>query len=128
MRAAKTIGNARINLLLPCRCRPCRWRRLGGSCAGFVERLRLNFGAAPSIRARQAEHMLADIGEDEVGRDRRDLKQARLAPFALDIVFACETKAAMGLHACLTRMPGGIRGEELCHIGVRPARLACVEE
>src|SRR5487761_996481 len=42
---------------------------------------------APSIRARHPQHVLAEIGEYQVGRDRRGLVEAGLAPFALDVVF-----------------------------------------
>jgi hypothetical protein len=58
-----------------------------------------------SIRARHAEHMLADVGEDEVRRDRRDLVEAGLAELALDVVFRGEAEAAMGLQAGVGRLP-----------------------
>jgi len=61
-----------------------------------------------SIASRHAEHVLADIAEDQVGRDRRDLVEARLAPFALDAVFLGEGKAAVGLHAGFAGLPGGL--------------------
>ena len=48
-----------------------------------------------SVRPRHAEHVLAEIGEDQVGRDRRDLIEPRLAPFALDVVFLREAEAAV---------------------------------
>src|SRR5437868_15456903 len=63
---------------------------------------------AASIRAGHAEHMLGDKGQHEVGRDRRDLVQSRLAEFALDVVLLGEAEAAMGLDAGIRRLPGRI--------------------
>ena len=54
---------------------------------GIVE-CGLHAGGVGSVRTRHPEHVLADIGEDQVGRDRRDLVQPHLAPLALDVVFA----------------------------------------
>ncbi len=62
---------------------------LTGACQSFT-------GPLPSIGARHAEHVLADIGEDQIGRDRRGLVEASLAPFALDVVFLREGKPAIG--------------------------------
>ena len=58
-------------------------------------------GNAPtlSIRPRHAEHVLGEIAQDEVGRDRRHLVEAGLAELALDVVFLGEAEAAVGLHA-----------------------------
>ena len=58
-----------------------------------------------SIRARQAEHMLGQIAQDEIGRDRRHLVKPGFAEFAFDVVFLGETEAAVGLHAGLGRGP-----------------------
>src|SRR6202011_182868 len=61
-----------------------------------------------SIRPRHAEHVLAQEREDQVGRDRRDLHQPGLAPFALDVVLLGVTEAAVGLQRCLGRVPGSL--------------------
>jgi hypothetical protein len=58
-----------------------------------------------SIRPLHAEHVLAEVGEHQVGRDRRDLIKPHLAPFALDVVFLRITKAAMRLHRSLGGLP-----------------------
>src|SRR5258708_38309264 len=50
-----------------------------------------------SERTRQVENVLGDVGQDQVGRDRRDLIQPRLPEFALDVVFAGEAEAAVEL-------------------------------
>src|SRR6476646_3255101 len=56
-------------------------------------------------RTRQPEHVLGDVREDEVRRDRRHLVEPRLAELALDVVFIGETEAAMRLHADVRRLP-----------------------
>src|SRR5690348_15188986 len=43
-----------------------------------------------SERAREAENVLGDVGQDQIGRDRCDLVQARFAELALDVVLAGE--------------------------------------
>ena len=58
-----------------------------------------------SIRPWHAEYVLADIGEDQIGRDRGRLVEADLAPFALDVVFAGKGKAAIGRHRRLGGAP-----------------------
>ena len=58
-----------------------------------------------SIRSWHAEYVLADIGEDQIGRDRGRLVEADLAPFALDVVFAGKGKAAIGRHRRLGGAP-----------------------
>ena len=71
---------------------------------------------SPSVRARQAEHVLADVGEHQVVVDRRDLVQPRLAELALDVVLAGEAVAAVGVQAGVGRLPGRPR---------RPAAWPC---
>src|SRR5579871_663833 len=62
-----------------------------------------------SIRARHAENMLGDVGQYQIGRDRRDLIEPRLAEFALHIVFFGKAEAAMGLYTGIRGFPGGVR-------------------
>src|SRR4051794_33698880 len=69
-----------------------------------------------SVGAGHAQHVLGDVGQNQIGRDRRDLIEPRLAEFALDVVFLGEAKAAMGLYAGIGRVPGGIRRQHLGHI------------
>ena len=69
-----------------------------------------------SIRPRHPQHVLADIGEDQVGRDRRGLVEPHFAPFALDVVFLGEGEAAIGLE----RRVGGVPGRF-----ATPAALPC---
>src|SRR5215472_9746422 len=48
------------------------------------------------VGAGHAEHMLGDERQHQIGRDRRDLVQPRLAELALDVKFLGEAEAAMG--------------------------------
>src|ERR1700722_19772052 len=57
------------------------------------------------IRAQHAQNVLADIGEDQVGGDRRGLVEAGFAPFALDVVFLGEREAAEGGERSLGGVP-----------------------
>ena len=59
-----------------------------------------------SERARQAEHVLREVREDQVGRDRGDEVEAGLAEFALDVVLGGEAEAAEGLKADVGGFPG----------------------
>ena len=80
---------------LACRTWNGRWvRSLIGICIK-CPLIRLKF----LVRTGHPEHMLADIGQNHVRRDRRRLEQPGLAPFALDIVFPGEGEAAEGLKA-----------------------------
>jgi hypothetical protein len=57
------------------------------------------------VGARQPQHVLGQIGQDQIGRDRRHLIEPRFAEFALDVVFLGEAEAAMGLNAHIARGP-----------------------
>ena len=50
-------------------------------------------------------HVLGDVGEDQVGRDRRHLIQARLTEFSLHVVFRGEAEASMKLEAGFAGFP-----------------------
>ncbi len=54
---------------------------------------------------RHLEQMLADVGEDQVGRDGRHLIKTRLAKLALDVVLSSETEPAMRLQAHIGCLP-----------------------
>ncbi len=76
------------------------------------------------VRTRQPEHVLGDVREHEVGGDRRDLIEARLAELALDVVLLREREAAVGLHAHVGGLPRRLGGELLRHVRLGAARLA----
>ena len=52
---------------------------------------------------------VADIGQNQVGRNRRDPADARAAPFALDVEFPRDRVAAVRLHAGFRGVPRGFR-------------------
>ena len=58
-----------------------------------------------SVRARHAQYVLADEGQDEIGRDRGHLIEPRLAELALDVELLGEGEAAVGLDAGFRRRP-----------------------
>ena len=68
--------------------------------------------------------MLADKGQHEVVRHRRDPVEAGFAELALDVVFLGEGKPAMGLHAHVGGLPRCFGGEVFCHVGFRPGAPA----
>ena len=74
------------------------------------------------------EHVLGDVGEDQVGRDRRDLVQPRLAELALDVVVLGEAEAAVRLHGDVRGLPRRVGGEQLRHVRLGAAGLAAVEQ
>src|SRR6186713_459399 len=81
-----------------------------------------------SERARQAEHVLGNIRQDQVRRDRRHLVEAGLAELAFDVVFAGETETAVCLQADVRRFPRCLGGEQLCHVRLGAAALLRVVE
>src|SRR5256885_16824827 len=100
-----------------------RTARVGKSCAGLcdadaaktsAQTADRNFlsisisskrhrAAAALIGSRQVQHVLRDGGEHQIGLDRRDLVEARLAELALDGVFLGEAEAAPGLPGHVSR-------------------------
>src|SRR5262249_33465884 len=74
-----------------------------------------------SIRARHAEHMFGNERQNQVGRNRRDLVEPRLAELALDIIFLGKRKATMGLHTGVRGFPGGVGSQHLGHVGLSAA-------
>src|SRR5688572_26561139 len=83
---------------------------------------------ARSERPRKAEDVLADVGEDEVRRDRRHLIETSLAKLPLDVVLGGEAEAAMRLEAHVRRLPRRVRGQHLGHVRFAATGLTIVEE
>src|SRR5207247_2436949 len=75
---------------------PTRWRP--------IQPARSVPSAHMSVRTRHAEHMLRQVGEDQVRGDRRHLVEARLAELPLHVVLLREAEAAMGLDAGVGRL------------------------
>src|SRR5918998_5143026 len=79
-------------------------------------------------RPRHAEDVLADVGEDQVRRDRRHLEEPGLPELALDVVLGVVGVAAEGLHRRVCGLPGGVGGQEQGHVRLGAAGLAPIEE
>jgi hypothetical protein len=98
---------------------------------GFVP-AQFGFAAVPphtlTSQGPHSEHVLGQIGKDEVRRDRRDLVEAGLAELALDVVFLREAEPAMRLDAGLGRSPGGFGGQHLGHVSLLAGRLTRLEQ
>src|SRR5579885_3004159 len=86
------------------------------------------FMSFPLERTWQPEQMLGYVRENEIGRDRGDLIEPRLAEFAFDVVFVRKAEAAVELQACIGRLPGGVSREQLGHVGLRAGGLPGVEK
>ncbi|CAM2153002.1 hypothetical protein PT2222_20033 [Paraburkholderia tropica] len=78
-------------------------------------------------RTRQAENMFGDVRENQVGGNRRNLIETRLAELAFDVVFAREAEAAVELQTGVGGFPRSVGGQQLRHVGLRAARLVRVE-
>ena len=57
--------------------------------------------------------MLGDVAENQIGRDRSNLIQARLPEFSLDVELLGESEPTMRLDADFRRTPRGLRGQHL---------------
>src|SRR5690349_12353219 len=99
---------------------------MGAATACSSATTRMPSSALTSVGARQAEHMFGQIGEDQIGRDRRHLVEAGFAEFALDIELFGKAEAAMGLDAGFSRAPARLRRQHLGHVGFSTAVLACL--
>ena len=63
--------------------------------------------AAPTQLPLQArlQEKFADVSKDEIVRDRRDLKEARLAELSFEVVFSGEPEPTQRLQADNGRLP-----------------------
>src|ERR1043166_3759467 len=100
-----------------------RWVQMGAATACSSATTRMPSSALTSVRARQAEHMLGQIGKDQVGRDRRHLVEPGLAELALDIELLGKAETPMGLDAGFGRSPACLRRQHLGHVGFRATVL-----
>src|SRR6266481_8923383 len=83
---------------------------------------------ASSVRPGKTEHVLGNVGENQVGRNRRNLIQPRLAKLAFNVIFLSEAKTAVGLHSGVRALPGSVGGQQLGHVGLRAAGLMRVKQ
>src|SRR5580704_13811726 len=79
------------------------------------------------IRPGQAEHVLGEVVEDHLLRDRGDAHQPRLAPVALDVVLLRVSEPAVGLQRRVGGLEAGLGGEELGQVGLLPRGQAVVD-
>src|SRR3954466_3119514 len=86
-------------------------------CAGNMGGFMLRCNISPSEAPRQAQHVLSNIAQDQVGADRSDLVQPGFTELALDVVFVGEAEAAVELQAGVGGLPGRLRGEVFRHVG-----------
>ena len=85
-----------------------------------LSRISLTYGGTEkSIGSWQAQHVLGDVSEYEIGRNGRDLIQTGFAKLTLDIVFRGETESAVGLQANIRGFPRSIGREEFRHVRLR---------
>src|SRR5687767_10925672 len=83
---------------------------------------------SPLERSRHPQHVLANVRQDQIRRDRRDLIQACLAEFPFHVVIGGKSKTAERLQTHVRRLPRGIGGEQLRQVGFGTGRTALVEE
>src|SRR5919204_1278518 len=70
--------------------------------------------ASPSsVALRQAQHVLADVVEGHLLRDRRDLVEPHLAPQPLDVELLGIAIAAVGLQRHVAGLEAGLGGQQL---------------
>src|SRR5580693_3697848 len=92
-----------------------------------VSRAELPGGPAPSVRPGQAQHVLSEIAEDHLLRNRRDAHQPGLPPVALDVVLARVAEAAVHLHGDVGSLEAGLGRQELGQIRLLTAGQARVD-
>src|SRR5215467_15420912 len=80
-----------------------------------------------SERPWKVEHVLGDVRQNEIRRDRRDLIQTRLPEFALDVELGGKAETAVGLEADVGSLPRRFRREILRHVCFGAAWLPRVE-
>src|SRR4051794_16000213 len=93
-----------------------------------MTRLNVYSFAYRSERPWHSQHVLAHVRQDEIGRDRRHLIEARLAELAFDIVLGRESEAAVSLQAHVGGFPRRIGAEQLRHVRFSTARLVGIEQ
>src|SRR5262245_19755048 len=91
----------------------------------LVVAIAVSFGSR-SVALGQPEHVLRDVIEDHLLRDRRDLVEAHLAPEPLDVEFLRVAVAAVGLQRDVARLEARLGRQELGGVRLRAARLAVV--
>src|SRR5215831_9084449 len=81
-----------------------------------------------SVALGQPEHVLRDVIEDHLLRDRRDLVEAHFAPEPLDVEFLRIAVATVGLQRDVARLEARLGCQQLGGIRLGAARPPVVEE
>src|SRR4030095_4815506 len=72
-------------------------------------------------RTRHAQHMLADVRQDQIRGNGRDLVQPCFPQLPLDVILRGKPKAAKRLKADIGRLPARICREQLRHVRLWPS-------
>src|SRR5436305_15326467 len=80
------------------------------------------------VRPRHAEDVLAEVGEDQVVRDRCDRVEARLAELPLDVEVDGEAEAPVRIETGVRCEPRRLAREELRHVRLGATLGAPVEQ
>src|ERR1700738_1649384 len=78
------------------------------------------------IRLRQAQHLLGDKTENELGADRGDARDQGFPQVTLDMIFLGIPKTAVRHHRLLAGLKTSFGREIFCRIGGRPAGQSLV--
>src|SRR5437667_5459943 len=84
----------------------------------------------PSVRARQLEHVLGDVVEDHLARNRRRAEETQPFPRVNDLVFLREAVPPEGFDRPVGRLDSQLGGQILPHLRIGPddrRRVAAVE-
>src|SRR5690242_15399516 len=111
------------------------WREQNGAataCSSATTRRPCNGRAFISSlllkRSWHVQHMLAQIRQNEIGRDGCDLIQARLTELTLNVIFSREAKASVRLQTYIGSLPGSIGSQQFRHVRLGTAGLSRVKE
>src|SRR5262249_39202261 len=81
-----------------------------------------------SVALRQVQDVLADVVERHLLRDGRDLVEPLLAAGPREVELVGVAVAPVGLRRHVARLEARLGGHQLGGVGLRPARLAVIEE
>src|SRR5229473_3704307 len=82
--------------------------------------------AKPSIRLRQAQHLLGNETENELRADRGDAGDQGFPQISLDMIFLGVAESAMGHHRLLAGVKTRFRGQIFRRVGGGPAGQALI--
>jgi serine/threonine protein kinase len=115
----------------PARCAspppPARSASTRPSCASSSSAWRRPTASSRSASALegagQAEHVLGEVGQDQVSGDRGHQVEPAFPELSFHVVLRREAEAAVGLQADVRRFPGCLGSKVLRHVRFRPTRF-----